>query len=920
MPEAVDPGRSALALEIIEAGEDGFVAFDEQFRVVYVNPTAARLLGLEQAELAGRFQWEVFPATLGTQLRRAMVERVAISLNHYYETERKWYEVRANPSRDGGLIVRFRDISEEITGRKRAEAALRESEEHLSLAIEGAGMATWDVDLRTGRAVWSRRHFELLGYDPAPDGQATLEMWRSHVHPQDLEQVMAAFERARSERGLYCPEHRILRADNGQTVWLSVFGRFLYDEAGQAIRFIGVFFDHTAFREAARFIEAGKLARPQASAPTEPLRSSGLDVIGAMPWGTHLCQFYATGQDLVETLVPYFREGLAANEFCMWITSAPLEVEQATAALRAAVPDLDDYLASGQMEILDYSQWYTKTGAFDADSVLQGWTDRLAAARRRGFEGLRLTGNTFWLERADWDDFTRYEAKINAVIGGQPMLALCTYSLEKCGLREILDVVANHQFALIKRAGRWEVIESAAPGQIELALRASQERLWLATWAAELGVFEWHVAADRAVWENPRMYEIFGRSQVEGPLSKAQFVEQAIHPDDVASFEAAMAEGMKPGRLFRAICRVRRANDGEWRWVELSGCFERTPDGVPLRLVGVAGDITDRKRAEDALRESEEDLNRAQAVAKTGSWRLDTRHNELRWSDETHRMFGIPKGTPLTYEVFLATVHPEDREYVDGKWTAAIHGEPYDIEHRIIVGGGVKWVRERAELEFDREGTLLGGFGTVQDITDRKRAEDALRRSENQLRLITDAVPALIAYIDDSFRYRRANRTYERWFGLSGEQEVGRHVSEVLGEAAWEKVRPYMERALGGEAVTFELELPHPSGGPRWVHAAYTPDRDESGRVLGFVVLVHDIGKAKRAEERIRHQNAVLEGISRIFRDALTCDTEEDLGRDCLAVAEEATQSEFGFIGVITPEGRLDDLASSGPGWEKIHG
>jgi PAS domain-containing protein len=113
-------------------------------------------------------------------------------------------------------------------------------------------------------------------------------------------------------------------------------------------------------------------------------------------------------------------------------------------------------------------------------------------------------------------------------------------------------------------------------------------------------------------------------------------------------------------------------------------------------------EITERKKAEKALRESEEDLSRAQAVAHTGSWRLDVRKDQLLWSDEVHRIFGIPRGTPMTYETFLASVHPEDREYVDREWTAALQGEPYDIEHRIIVGDEVKWVRERAELEFDR--------------------------------------------------------------------------------------------------------------------------------------------------------------------------------------------------------------------------
>jgi len=136
------------------------------------------------------------------------------------------------------------------------------------------------------------------------------------------------------------------------------------------------------------------------------------------------------------------------------------------------------------------------------------------------------------------------------------------------------------------------------------------------------------------------------------------------------------------------------------------------------------------ERTADALRESREDLNRAQAVAHTGSWRLDVRRNELLWSNEAYRMFGITQGMPLTYETFLASVHPEDRDFVDTAWKAALEGEPYDIEHRIIVGEDVKWVRERAELEFDEQGALLGGFGTVQDITERKIAEQKERELE----------------------------------------------------------------------------------------------------------------------------------------------------------------------------------------------
>jgi len=157
--------------------------------------------------------------------------------------------------------------------------------------------------------------------------------------------------------------------------------------------------------------------------------------------------------------------------------------------------------------------------------------------------------------------------------------------------------------------------------------------------------------------------------------------------------------------------------------------------GAMIGTVHVARDITERKRAEEQLRHSEEDLNRAQTVAQTGSWRLNVHRNELLWSDETYRVFGIARGMPMTYELFLAAVHPADREYVDRRWVAALRGETYDIEHRILADGKLKWVREKAELEFDDAGILLGGFGTVQDITARKRAEEAMHEANERLQL-----------------------------------------------------------------------------------------------------------------------------------------------------------------------------------------
>ncbi|MFA5082070.1 MAG: EAL domain-containing protein [Hydrogenophilaceae bacterium] len=146
--------------------------------------------------------------------------------------------------------------------------------------------------------------------------------------------------------------------------------------------------------------------------------------------------------------------------------------------------------------------------------------------------------------------------------------------------------------------------------------------------------------------------------------------------------------------------------------------------------------------SQEALLRSEENLNRAQAVARTGSWYLNIQLNRLEWSAETYRMFGIAQTTPMNLELLLAHIHPDDREPLLVAWDAALHGDAYDIEHRILVGGEVRWVHERAELSFDANGHPLFAVGTVQDVTDLRLARqqvefmahhDALTRLPNRI-------------------------------------------------------------------------------------------------------------------------------------------------------------------------------------------
>jgi signal transduction histidine kinase len=190
-------------------------------------------------------------------------------------------------------------------------------------------------------------------------------------------------------------------------------------------------------------------------------RDSGIPCVGTLPFGTHFCQFYRTREDLADTLVSYFEAGLRNGEACMWVTSDPLPAHDARELMAKAVPGFQDFLASGQIEILGHDQWYLENGQ-SAEGVLRGWLERERRALDRGYQGLRLTGNTFWLERGSWADFMDYEAEVNSTFSRFRIIGLCTYCLDRCRADDVIDVCRHHQFALARRQGEWELLESAS--------------------------------------------------------------------------------------------------------------------------------------------------------------------------------------------------------------------------------------------------------------------------------------------------------------------------------------------------------------------------------------------------------------------------------------------------------------------------
>jgi C4-dicarboxylate-specific signal transduction histidine kinase len=208
------------------------------------------------------------------------------------------------------------------------------------------------------------------------------------------------------------------------------------------------------------------------------MRKTGIDVVGDMvAWGAHFCLFYETKEDLLDTLISYCKSGLEHEEYCLWIVAEPLRIEEATDALKDAVPDLDRYLADSRVEIVSARDWFLQGGTFDGKRLTDAWYEKLARVSARGYPGMRVTGDTTWLTNKDWSHFCDYEDGLNEVIGNQRLAVLCTYPLAGCGAPQILDVVRTHQFVLARRYGSWDVVETAALKRAKAEIQGLNQEL-----------------------------------------------------------------------------------------------------------------------------------------------------------------------------------------------------------------------------------------------------------------------------------------------------------------------------------------------------------------------------------------------------------------------------------------------------------
>lgn len=396
--------------------------------------------------------------------------------------------------------------------------------------------------------------------------------------------------------------------------------------------------------------------------------------------------------------------------------------------------------------------------------------------------------------------------------------------------------------------------------KLEAALHAIEQRFRFATQAGRMFSYEWNVVTDELI-RDQEAAEILG---LTGNVTHTtgQEVMASIHPDDRLRIVDTIAGLSRDNPVYRVTMRILRP-DGSVIWLERTGRGFFSAEGKLLRLVGMAVDVTDRMRSEEALRRSEAELLEAQRLAHVGSWHWDLETDTFNWSGELYRIAGRDPGqsTP-TYQEHAQLFSGESWGRLKSAVEEALRtGTPYELDLRMRRPDGKdRWVRARGEVQRNLAGRLVALHGTIQDITERRLAEQTLLESEEKFRSVFRDAGVGIVLVSPEKRFLAVNSAFGEYLGYTEQELLNEPLESLVHADDW----PLVSRALDNVLTTgqnlhkLENRCIHKSGRILWTEDSASVIRGPNGEAKYFVVEAVDVTERKLAAEALSGLNRRL--------------------------------------------------------------
>jgi len=548
---------------------------------------------------------------------------------------------------------------------------------------------------------------------------------------------------------------------------------------------------------------------------SEKLRKSGIDVVGDIPWGTRFCQFYQTEEDLMDMLIPYLRAGLENNEFCLWVTHF-LEAEEAKEALKKAVPDLDVYLERKQVEIVPYTQVYVSEDVFGSVEV-NGWVKKLDQALKGGYEGLRLAGDIVsWPGQKDWghfaeSDFADHEKKTGANITRSKIISLCSYYLDMCSAADIIEIACAHQFALIKKKGKWELIENF--GRKDITDRKQADEVFRQS--------EQRIRVELETIPSPAQENVF--------LELAEIVDIEIIKPFINDFYELthipiglrdLKDNVLVGAGFQDICtKFHRAHP--------ETCKHCIESGIEQ-----SRDITPGKYKLYKCKNNMWDILTPITVSNQHVGSIIA--GQFIFDDE-----------PLDYELFRSQARKygfNEEEYI-----AALEKVPRLSREAVDKGMSISMAFANIISQLSYSNIKL-----AQSLVERDNLLDTLCKSEEKYRNIVETANEGIILLNAEMIVTYANKRTAEMLGYNLEEIIGRSISDFISEENKGSAKLHFEKRMQGISESYELKLIHKNGSTLWTILNAKFLFDKSGKFMGCLSMIIDISERKKAEEKIK--------------------------------------------------------------------